>query len=604
MRTLSRRHALAAVAALGFFAGRPTRAHAQAAPGFALNRFEPSERGSEWFVNDPLDLRGKVRPALGIVADYGYKPYVLLNPDGSENTSVVSSQLFLHVGGSLVLIDRVRLAVSLPIALAQSGDDGPRAVGGQLIAAPTRGGVGDLRLAADVRVLGEYGSPFTLAGGLRAWLPTGDQAQYLGDDGVRIGPHASVAGDVGRFAYAASLGFTYRAHDQPFAGHATGSQVDFGIAGGLRALDRRLLIGPELWGSTIVSNSDAVFGGRTTPLALLLSGHYSAGDVRVGLGMGPGLSAAAGTAAFRVVASLEYAPGVRAPTEAPSDRDGDGIVDGADACPDVVGVKTGDPKTNGCPADRDGDAIVDAADACPDVAGVKTDDPKTNGCPPPNDRDGDRIADDVDACPDVAGVKTDDPKTNGCPPPDRDKDGVADATDACPDVAGVKTDDPKTNGCPPDRDADAIPDGDDACPDAPGPRNADPKKNGCPAVRIEAGQVKILEQIKFKTGSAEILKESQPIIDAVAKVVREHAEIKRLRVEGHTDNKGAAKLNKDLSGKRAASVAAALVKAGVETDRLASEGFGMERPIDVNATEAGRANNRRVEFHIEEPEKK
>ena len=570
MRILSRRHALAAVAALGCFAGRPTRAHAQATPGFALNRFEPSERGSEWFVNDTLDLRGKVRPALGIVADYGYKPYVLLNPDGSENTSVVSSQFFLHVGGSLVLIDRVRLAVSLPVALAQSGDNAPSPVGGQLIAAPTGGGVGDLRLAADVRVLGEYGSAFTLAGGLRAWLPTGDQAQYLGDDGVRIGPHASVAGDVGRFAFAASLGFTYRAHDQPFAGHATGSQVDFSIAGGLRALDRRLLVGPELWGSTIVSSSDAVFGGRTTPLALLLSGHYSAGDVRVGLGMGPGLSAAAGTAAFRVVASLEYAPGVRAPKEAPSDSDGDGIVDGADACPDVVGVKTGDPKTNGCPADRDGDAIVDAADACPDVAGVKTDDPKTNGCPPP----------------------------------DRDKDGVADATDACPDVAGVKTDDPKTNGCPPDRDADAIPDSDDACPDAPGPRNADAKKNGCPAVRIEAGQVKILEQIKFKTGSAEILKESQPIIDAVAKVVREHPEIKRLRVEGHTDNKGAAKLNKDLSTKRAASVAAALVKAGVENDRMASEGFGMERPIDVNATDAGRANNRRVEFHIEEPEKK
>jgi OOP family OmpA-OmpF porin len=123
-------------------------------------------------------------------------------------------------------------------------------------------------------------------------------------------------------------------------------------------------------------------------------------------------------------------------------------------------------------------------------------------------------------------------------------------------------------------------------------------------VRIEAGQVKILEQIKFKTGSAEILKESQPIIDAVAKVVREHPEIKGLRVEGHTDNKGAAKLNKDLSAKRAASVVAALVKAGVEKERLTSEGFGMERPIDVNATEAGRANNRRVEFHIQEAEKK
>src|ERR1019366_2942545 len=80
-------------------------AQAQTAPGFALDRFEPSEAGSEWFANDTLDLRGRFRPAFGIVADYGYKPYVLLNPDGSQNTAVVSDQLFLHVGGSLVLFD-------------------------------------------------------------------------------------------------------------------------------------------------------------------------------------------------------------------------------------------------------------------------------------------------------------------------------------------------------------------------------------------------------------------------------------------------------------------------------------------------------------------
>src|SRR5258708_7260734 len=58
-----------------------------ATPGTALNRFEPWERGSEWFVGDSLDIRGHARPVVGLVADYGYKPYVLLNPDGSERTS-------------------------------------------------------------------------------------------------------------------------------------------------------------------------------------------------------------------------------------------------------------------------------------------------------------------------------------------------------------------------------------------------------------------------------------------------------------------------------------------------------------------------------------
>ena len=290
------------------------------------------------------------------------------------------------------------------------------------------------------------------------------------------------------------------------------------------------------------------------------------------------------------------------PPKPPSDRDGDCVLDTVDACPDVAGVKTDDPKTNGCPADADGDGIVDSQDACPSVPGVKTDDPKTNGCPADSDHDG--ILDAQDACPNVAGVKTDDPKTNGCPAvvpvaSDRDKDGIADADDACPDTAGVKTDDPKTNGCPGDTDHDGIPDAQDACPTAPGPSDPDPKKNGCPLARVENGQVKISSQIKFKTGSAVILKDSQPIIDAVASILKEHSDIAHVRIEGHTDNKGNAKANMALSQKRAASVLTALVGVGIAKDRLTSEGHGQEMPIDSNTTEDGRANNRRVEFHIE-----
>ena len=82
----------------------------------------------------------------------------------------------------------------------------------------------------------------------------------------------------------------------------------------------------------------------------------------------------------------------------------------------MPGRRTSDPKTNGCPrTDRDGDGVFDDEDACPDKKGVRTDDPKTNGCPPP-DRDDDGVLDAEDACPDVPGVHTNDPKTNGCPP--------------------------------------------------------------------------------------------------------------------------------------------------------------------------------------------
>ncbi|MFM2416972.1 MAG: hypothetical protein RL385_1695, partial [Pseudomonadota bacterium] len=58
-----------------FALAAPGRALAQSdAKGFAIDRFDPSERGSEWFVLDSLDFRGNVRPALGAVADYAYKP--------------------------------------------------------------------------------------------------------------------------------------------------------------------------------------------------------------------------------------------------------------------------------------------------------------------------------------------------------------------------------------------------------------------------------------------------------------------------------------------------------------------------------------------------
>jgi outer membrane protein OmpA-like peptidoglycan-associated protein len=230
------------------------------------------------------------------------------------------------------------------------------------------------------------------------------------------------------------------------------------------------------------------------------------------------------------------------------------------------------------------------------VPGVASDDPKKNGCPP--DRDGDGITDDKDACPDTPGVASDDPKKNGCPP-DRDNDGIVDSEDACPDVAGVRDPDPKKNGCPADRDGDGIPDNVDACPDAPGPADPDPKKNGCPLARIENGEVKILQQVKFKTNSAEILRESDPIMIAVATILKEHPELKKVRIEGHTDNKGPAAYNKNLSQKRAESVMKWLTTYGIEKKRLTAKGWGMEKPIDTNDTDEGRQNNRRVEFHIE-----
>ena len=117
-------------------------------------------------------------------------------------------------------------------------------------------------------------------------------------------------------------------------------------------------------------------------------------------------------------------------------------------------------------------------------------------------------------------------------------------------------------------------------------------------VRIENGQIRIREQVQFKTDSATILKQSDYILQAVVKVLVEHPEIKTVRVEGHTDTQGKARHNKTLSKRRAASVVKWLVKHGIKKKRLASAGYGQERPLATNMTEDGRQQNRRVEFHI------
>ena len=119
-------------------------------------------------------------------------------------------------------------------------------------------------------------------------------------------------------------------------------------------------------------------------------------------------------------------------------------------------------------------------------------------------------------------------------------------------------------------------------------------------VRIEGGQIRIREQVKFKTASSQILKESDYILQAVVKILVDHPEITKIRVEGHTDSRGKPGYNKKLSQRRAASVVKWLVKHGIGKQRLTSAGFGQERPIATNRTDEGRHQNRRSEFHIVE----
>ena len=255
------------------------------------------------------------------------------------------------------------------------------------------------------------------------------------------------------------------------------------------------------------------------------------------------------------------------------DTDGDGVVDPEDDCPNEIGGAA----TKGCP-DGDGDGIIDSKDACPGEAGPA----RLRGCP---DRDGDGLPDDADRCPDTPGNLV-----TGCP--DDDGDGFNDDVDQCPDIAGP------LNGCP-DTDGDGIADKDDLCPREPGPGAS----RGCPAdeivvpVEVEERLEYVAQAIQFETGSARLTGPSGTLIDDVADILKRYPQYD-VRVSGHTDNTGTPAKNLQLSKDRAYSVRNALISRGIAPVRIQSAGYGDTQPQASNATAAGRALNRRVDFDL------
>ncbi|AKV04664.1 Outer membrane protein [Labilithrix luteola] len=255
-------------------------------------------------------------------------------------------------------------------------------------------------------------------------------------------------------------------------------------------------------------------------------------------------------------------------------------------------------KCSGAPAregDRDGDGIADSLDRCPDARENYNGFEDLDGCPDDPDTDGDGIPDSRDACmlepEDKDGYLDDD----GCPEPDNDLDGIVDAKDKCPNQAedpdGYQDDD----GCPDDdNDNDTVADIYDECPNTPGQPSG--PRPGCPnLVVVTAREIRITQQIQFDFNKATIKPVSYPILDAVRDVLTTNPKI-MIEVQGHTDNVGQPAYNQKLSQQRADAVKAYLSSHGVDASRLVSKGYGMTQPLVPNNTEGNRALNRRVQF--------
>jgi outer membrane protein OmpA-like peptidoglycan-associated protein len=150
-----------------------------------------------------------------------------------------------------------------------------------------------------------------------------------------------------------------------------------------------------------------------------------------------------------------------------------------------------------------------------------------------------------------------------------------------------------------DRDGDNVLDKDDRCPDEPG----ELWNQGCPDEKLiidEGSSIVILQSIDFEFDSAKIKESSYPVLDAIVKALGDNLDIQSVEIGGHTDERGSAAYNKDLSNRRAASVKAYLGEHGVAATRLSSHGYGLEKPIDRSHTEEAWAKNRRVEFQIKQ----
>lgn len=291
------------------------------------------------------------------------------------------------------------------------------------------------------------------------------------------------------------------------------------------------------------------------------------------------------------------------------DRDGDGIVDEKDNCPDTPNPDQADLDGDGigdaCDDDIDGDGIPNHQDNCPRVHNPDQKDTDGDGvgdaCT--DDRDGDGIPDAKDNCPDIPNPDQADLDGDGVGDAcdnDMDGDGIPNHKDNCPRVPNPDQADLDGDGvgdaCDDDIDGDGFPNDVDRCPREPGPDQGCPEQESL--VIVTESRIEIKEQIQFELNKYTITgSRSFEILRDVAKVLERNEHI-RIRIEGHTDSQGKAAYNMKLSDGRANSVRQWLIDAGISADRMTSVGRGQDHPIDTNSTAEGRQNNRRVEFHI------
>jgi outer membrane protein OmpA-like peptidoglycan-associated protein len=498
---------------------------------------------------------------VGVRLELGYLRHPLQLSVGGQVRDLVANSVPLRLGVHIGVVRRLEVGLWIPVSLETYTQPGAASMSGA--GASTRYDVasGDLRLFLKVAALTGRTVGLSVVAG--AMLLTGDQHSFRSDG--EWGGEARLVLDVTHRWFGLIANAGTRVHDT-FTVRAQPGERSFEI-------------GPELlWGLGLtaalhpkVSFAVEAVGSESLPkaadearTAAVLGSFRVRPAPGVDVYFGGGRSVAPGAARtddFRLTVGVSWHPlGGRAGPV--GDRDGDGIPDDRDACPDEPEDHDGFQDQDGCPdPDNDGDGVPDVRDRCPNE---------------PEDHDG--FADD-----------------DGCPDLDNDGDGVPDASDKCPNTPEPTDGFQDGDGCPDqDIDGDGIPNDRDACPYQPETKNGFNDEDGCPDVAPEAkiaeAAAALPKLVTFANNSARLDAAGMKTVEALATFLRDRPELRRVRLEGHADKREHSR--HELAKNRARAVHDALVKRGIETGRITVVGYASERPVGEAAA------NRRVEWVI------
>ncbi len=590
---------------------------AQPAGNLPIDTFRPAMDSRGYLTINASQVLGHKELSFGLGSlSWGHKLLGFENGTATYSVDNVITATLIAAYGVHIGPAELEFGVSVPLSI-MSGDRGPDDLGAadnpndDMRYQLDGQGLGNVGLHLKTRFLKTSKSPRIGLGVIASvYLPTTDpEDRFLGENALTpqiMGILDKEFGRRGRLRVSLNAGFRLRAMtsftDTGDGGAPATNQtitasgeipVGLGIAFAISP-QKFDLVG-EVFGAVPVGDHE-----NYQPLEAIGGVKlYLARNSFLSLGAGRGLVPAKGANPdFRAFIGIVFEPNI-------GDRDGDGLKDDVDKCPDEPEDFDGFEDEDGCPEpDNDRDGIVDEDDKCPLIPEDKDGFQDEDGCPDgdSNDRDGDRILDEVDRCPDDPEDYDQFEDEDGCPDLDNDQDKILDVDDLCPNDPEDYDQFEDQDGCPDlDNDKDRILDKDDKCPNEPETYNNFEDENGCPdrhgAVLLQSGIV-TLEPIEFQYNRAVILKSSHYILDAVVATMNGNPDIALIEVQGHTDERGNDAYNLDLSERRAAAVMAYLTSHGVDVKRLQAEGYGETQPKDRRHNEAAWALNRRVEFII------